>query len=173
MQYRLRNELARRWAATGDELRFHLFSAAARILPTHNAAVRRAFEGVLARAASACICDAEVTQVAAGRLQVRGGTTLDADEIVWVTQAGGAAWLRTRAWRWTTPASSASRDPAKRNRPADLRRRRLRRDDRPIRWKRPACSPCAWARRWPKTCAAASPAREPCASYRPQRAGWP
>jgi selenide,water dikinase len=49
MQYRLRGELA----ALGrdpDELRFHLFSAEARILPTHNAAVRRAFESRARRA---------------------------------------------------------------------------------------------------------------------------
>jgi selenide,water dikinase len=42
MQYRLRNELV----ALGrdpDELSFHLFSAEAQILPTHNASVRRAF----------------------------------------------------------------------------------------------------------------------------------
>ncbi len=93
MQYRLRKELV----ALGrdpDELRFHLFSAEAEILPTHNAAVRRAFEGVLAERGVMVHRDAEVTQVSAGRLQTRSGEVLDADEIVWVTQAGGAAWLR-------------------------------------------------------------------------------
>jgi selenide,water dikinase len=93
MQYRLRGELA----ALGrdpDELRFHLFSAAATILPTHNAAVRRAFAHVLADRGVALHCNAEVSEVAAGRLQVRDGEAVDADEIVWVTQAGGAPWLR-------------------------------------------------------------------------------
>ncbi len=93
MQYRLRKELV----ALGrdpDELRCHLYSAEAKILPTHNAAVRRAFEGVLAERGVMVHRDAEVTQVSAGRLQTRSGETLDADEIVWVTQAGGAAWLR-------------------------------------------------------------------------------
>jgi selenide,water dikinase len=65
-----------------------------RILPTHNAAVRRAFEGVLAERGVTVHCDAEVTRVEAGRLQTRSGAGLSADEIVWVTQAGGATWLR-------------------------------------------------------------------------------
>jgi selenide,water dikinase len=93
MQYRLRRELA----ALGrdpDELCFHLFSADANILPTHNAAVRRAFARVLAERGVAVHRDAEVIEVAAGRLQARGGESVDADEIVWVTQAGGAPWLR-------------------------------------------------------------------------------
>ena len=93
MQYRLRNELV----ALGrdpDELRCHLFSAEAQILPTHNAAVRRAFETTLAARGVVVHRSSEVTQVAAGRLQTRSGATIDADEIVWVTQAGGAAWLR-------------------------------------------------------------------------------
>ena len=92
MQYRLRNELM----ALGrdpDELRFHLFSAEAMILPTHNAAVRRAFASVLAQRGVSVHLDAEVSRVEAGGLQVRDGTRLAADEIVWVTQAGGAAWL--------------------------------------------------------------------------------
>jgi selenide,water dikinase len=93
MQYRLRNELA----ALGrdpDQLHFHLFSAEAEILPTHNAAVRRAFESVLSARGVSVHRSAEVSQVTAGRLQVRGGASFDADEIVWVTQAGGAAWLQ-------------------------------------------------------------------------------
>jgi selenide,water dikinase len=93
MQHRLRRE---RVALGGDPegLRFHLFSAGPAILPTHNAAVRRTFTRVLAERGVEVHCNAEVTQVAAGRLQVRDGQWLDADEIVWVTQAGGAPWLR-------------------------------------------------------------------------------
>ena len=93
MQYRLRNELI----ALGrdpEALCFHLFSADAQILATHNAAVRRAFERVLAERGVTVHRNAEVTQVAAGRLQTRAGEVLEADEIIWVTQAGGAAWLR-------------------------------------------------------------------------------
>jgi selenide,water dikinase len=93
MQHRLRGEL-KALGRDPDELHFHLFSAEPVILPTHNASVRRAFEAVLAERGVSVRCNAEVIQVAAGRLQARDGTTLDADEIVWVTQAGGAAWLK-------------------------------------------------------------------------------
>jgi selenide,water dikinase len=57
MQYRLRKEL-RLLGRDPDELRFHLFSAAREILPTHNARVRRAFEQVLVERGSRA-CDAE------------------------------------------------------------------------------------------------------------------
>ena len=93
MQYRLRNELLAR-GRNPDELRFHLFSAAPQILTTHNARVRQAFERVLAERGVVVHRVAEVVQVAAGRLQTQAGEVLEADEIVWVTQAGGAAWLR-------------------------------------------------------------------------------
>ena len=93
MQYRLRNELTR-LGRDPDELQFHLFSASKQILPTHNASVRRAFEQVLSKRGVHLHCAAEVTQVAAGRLQTRAGEQFDADEVIWVTQAGGAAWLR-------------------------------------------------------------------------------
>jgi len=93
MQYRLRGELL----ALGrdpEELRFHLLEAGERILPTHNAAVRAAFERVLAARDVAVLCNSEVRRVAAGSLQIAAGATIDADETVWVTGAGGAPWLR-------------------------------------------------------------------------------
>jgi selenide,water dikinase len=92
MQFRLRQELVRR-GRNPDELRFHLYSAEARILPTHNASARGAFESVLAQRGVKLHLDAEVSRIEAGRLQTRHGEVLDADEIVWVTQAGGAPWL--------------------------------------------------------------------------------
>jgi selenide,water dikinase len=93
MQYRLRKEL-RMLGRDPDELRFHLFSAAREILPTHNARVRRAFQQVLVERAVVVHCDAEVCAVGSGQLRTARGETLAADEIVWVTQAGGAPWLR-------------------------------------------------------------------------------
>ena len=92
MQYRLRRELA----ALGrdpDGLRFHLLSADTNILPTHNAVVRSTFERVLAERGVAVHRATEAVEVAAGRLHARNGKTIDADEILWVTQAGGAPWL--------------------------------------------------------------------------------
>ncbi|MFH1603929.1 MAG: FAD-dependent oxidoreductase, partial [Pseudomonadota bacterium] len=93
MQYRLRNEL-RASGRDSEELSFHLLTGSSVILPTHNASVRRAFERVLAARGVAVHCNAEVVRVSAGRLQTTGGETVDADEIVWVTRAGGASWLR-------------------------------------------------------------------------------
>ena len=93
MQYRLRNEL-RAAGRDPDELGFHLLTASATILPTHNASVRRSFERVLAERGVSVHCNAEVTHVSATQLQTAGGESLQADEIVWVTRAGGAPWLR-------------------------------------------------------------------------------
>ena len=93
MQYRLRNEL-RAMGRNPDEIGFHLLTRDAVILPTHNASVRRAFERMLAERGVRLHCNAEVNQVSPACLHTAGGETVDADEIVWVTRAGGAPWLR-------------------------------------------------------------------------------
>ena len=92
MQYRLRRELTEQ-GRNPDELRMHLLTAGPRILPTHNAAVRRRFEQVLAQRGVELHVDAEVVRVEQGRMETRAGKSVQADEIVWVTQAGGATWL--------------------------------------------------------------------------------
>jgi selenide, water dikinase len=92
MQYRLQNELRER-GRDPQALRFHLFSAGD-ILPTHNAGVRRRFATVLAERGVVVHTYAEVRLVADGQLTTADGQTLVTDETVWVTQAGGAAWLR-------------------------------------------------------------------------------
>ena len=93
MQWRLRKELTSQ-GRNPDELVFHLFTGVANILPTHNPGVRKRFESVLAMRSVVVHRNAEVKQVSAGRLQTTSGESLDADEIVWVTRAGGAAWLK-------------------------------------------------------------------------------
>ena len=93
MQYRLRHELQCAGRDPG-ELSFHLFTASAEVLPTHTRRVRRAFAAKLAQRGVKLHTDSRVTQVDGGRLTTGQGETFDADEIVWVTQAGGAAWLR-------------------------------------------------------------------------------
>lgn len=93
MQYRLRRELL----ALGrdpDELRLHLFSANREILSTHNARVQRTFERVLAERGVVVHRLAEVVSVSHAQLATRSGEHLSADEIIWVTHAGGAGWLR-------------------------------------------------------------------------------
>ncbi len=93
MQYRLRNEL-RASGRDPDELGFHLLTSDPHILPTHNASVRRAFERVLAARGVVLHCNAEVDHVSAASLRTVGGEIVEADEIIWVTRAGGAPWLR-------------------------------------------------------------------------------
>ena len=93
MQYRLRNEL-KALGRDPDELSFHLFTAGADILPTHNAGVRRRFERVLQERGVTLHRNAEVRAVSPGGLTSADGQTWAADEVVWVTQAGGAPWLR-------------------------------------------------------------------------------
>ncbi len=93
MQFRLRNELTA-LGRNPDELAFHLFTSSQGILPTHNAGVRGRFDKVLSDRGVVVHRKAEVTQVSQGKLQASNGEVLDADEIIWVTRAGGAAWLQ-------------------------------------------------------------------------------
>jgi len=93
MQFRLRNEL-QKLKRDPNDLVFHLFTSGPDILPTHNVGVRHRFEKVLTRRGVVVHRDAGVTQVFAGRLQTANGENFAADEIVWVTSAGGAPWLR-------------------------------------------------------------------------------
>jgi selenide,water dikinase len=97
MQFRLRNVL-RAQNRNPDDLIFHLFTSSADILPTHNPGVRQRFDAVLAQRQVQVHRNAQVVQVTPGRLQTAAvesaGKSIDADEIIWVTRAGGAAWLK-------------------------------------------------------------------------------
>ena len=93
MQFRLHNELRALGRSSGD-LEFHLFTRGRTILPTHNAWVRAAFERVLGERGVQVHRDAEVRALGVGSLTTDSGTRFDADEVMWVTRAGGAAWLR-------------------------------------------------------------------------------
>ncbi|MGE0310300.1 MAG: selenide, water dikinase SelD [Lautropia sp.] len=93
MQFRLGNEL-RAMGRDPALLEFHLLSASDRILPTHNARVRAAFERVLSARGVRLHRSARVDTVHEGGLRTSRGDTVQADEVVWVTQAGGAGWLR-------------------------------------------------------------------------------
>lgn len=93
MQYRLRHEL-RAMGREPNQLEFHLFSSSASLLPTHNRRVRNRFAHVLAERQVVTHLGSAVTQVSARGLQTSDGSRLEMDEVIWVTQAGGAAWLR-------------------------------------------------------------------------------
>jgi selenide,water dikinase len=94
MQCRLRHELVQ-LGRNPDELVFHLLTSSSAILPTHNARVQAQFAAVLAERGVQVHLNSEVTQVQAQQLTTSQGQTVQADEIVWVTRAGGAAWLKT------------------------------------------------------------------------------
>jgi selenide, water dikinase len=94
MQFRLRNEL-KLLGRNPDELQFHLLTSSEHILPTHNPGVRSRFDAVLSARGVKVHRKSEVTQVKAGVLTTSQGQELQADEIIWVTRAGGAAWLKT------------------------------------------------------------------------------
>ncbi|WP_061332909.1 selenide, water dikinase SelD [Marinobacter excellens] len=94
MQFRLRNELANR-GKDPDQLHFHLFDAANEILPTHNAKVRAVFRDKLVRRGVKLHLGDAVSRVDAGLLATESGQTLQTDEVLWVTRAGGPAWLES------------------------------------------------------------------------------
>ena len=93
MQFRLRNELRQR-GKNPDQLHFHLFDSAADILPTHNSRVRDIFRKALSDRGVKVHLGAAVRKVEEGLLMTEAGETLKADELLWVTRAGGPAWLR-------------------------------------------------------------------------------
>ena len=92
MQFRLRNELTRR-GKDPDQIHFHLFDAASEILPTHNAKVRAVFRDKLVKRGVKLHLGAAVSKVEQGMLTTETGQTLQTDEVLWVTRAGGPAWL--------------------------------------------------------------------------------
>jgi selenide,water dikinase len=93
MQHRLGNEL-KALGRDPRELEFHLFTRDRELLKTHNPKVRRRFTRVLVDRRVNIHTDTDVQQVGPGQLTTQRGTVVVADEIVWVTQAGGAAWLQ-------------------------------------------------------------------------------
>ena len=93
MQYRLGRELAAR-GRDPAELALALFTRGESILPTHNARVRAQFRDTLAHRGVEVHTATEIVDVEAGRLQAADGSWHPADEVVWVTNAGGADWLR-------------------------------------------------------------------------------
>lgn len=96
MQHRLRQEFAQ-LHADPKRLRWHLLTRDTDILATHSRAVRHQFRRVLAARGVRLHLAATVDDAGAGWLQwqgTNGAERLAADEVVWVTRAGGAAWLR-------------------------------------------------------------------------------
>jgi len=87
IQHRLRTE---RGAA--EEIEYHLFSGNKTILPTHSRNVQRVFAKTLKDRGVTVHSGKPVVEVTPGHLRTEDGQTIDADEILWVTAAGAAAW---------------------------------------------------------------------------------
>jgi selenide,water dikinase len=94
MQYRLRHEL-KALGRNPEDLKFVLLTSGDTVLPTHNPGVRARFAKVLLERAIDVHLNTEVVQVSPGCLHTRDGRTFDADETMWVTQAGGPTWLQS------------------------------------------------------------------------------
>ncbi|HEY7242594.1 MAG TPA: selenide, water dikinase SelD [Xanthobacteraceae bacterium] len=90
--HRLRREAGEAELQQKD-LRFVLVSAGPEILPTFPPAFRGAFDEILKARGIAVVAGAPVAQVEAGRLVLADGRNVDADEVLWTTQAKPAAWL--------------------------------------------------------------------------------
>ena len=92
MQYRLRRLLAEQ-RQKSNRLRFVLVTAGD-LLPTHNRKVARIFKRVLKERDIELHLDSEIVAVESGRVLCAGGEAISLDEIIWVTQAGAAPWLK-------------------------------------------------------------------------------
>jgi selenide,water dikinase len=92
VEHRLRKEVTRAgFDARG--LSFILVSDVADILPSFPAAFRSRFHAILAARGIAVVAGAPVTAVETGRLVLDGHAPIQADEILWTTQAAPARWL--------------------------------------------------------------------------------
>jgi selenide,water dikinase len=94
MQYRLRREL-KALGRNPEAMRFVLLTSSDTVLPTHNPGVRARFARVLRERHVEVHTRSAVVKVSPGCLHTQDGRTFDADETLWVTQAGGPAWLQT------------------------------------------------------------------------------
>src|SRR5262249_27227909 len=92
MQHRLRRLLTER-GQDPDRLRFVLVTAGD-LLPTHNRRVARIFQRVLQERDVELHLSIDRVAVEAGSARCAGGAVVALDEIIWVTQAGAAPWLK-------------------------------------------------------------------------------
>ncbi len=92
VEHRLRREVTHA-GLDAKALSFVLVSDVADILPSFPAAFRSRFHAILAARGIAVVTGAPVTRVEAGRLVLDGHAPVEADEILWTTQAAPARWL--------------------------------------------------------------------------------
>ena len=93
MQHRLRQELSN-LGQDPDALKFSLFTRGESILPTHNRRVQQRFMQTLQARGVSVHVNAAVQRVDDHGLHTINGEYHPADEVIWVTRAGGARWLK-------------------------------------------------------------------------------
>lgn len=94
IEHRLRRERAAR-GRKPDELAFDLYAAGPTILPTHAAAVRASLARTLAARGIRIHPATRIVAAEPGCIVDAAGIAHPCDEVVWVTAATGAGWLRT------------------------------------------------------------------------------
>jgi selenide, water dikinase len=92
VDHRLRREVVRAGFDAGG-LSFVLVSDVPMILPGFPAAFRARFHAILAARGILVFTGAPVSAVEVGRLVLQGGPPVEADEILWTTQASPPRWL--------------------------------------------------------------------------------
>jgi len=93
MHYRLTREL-QSLGRDPSALVFRLFTSDDHLLATHSVGVRARFDAVLQARGVQVHRAARVSEVSARAVRTQSGEAFAVDETVWVTQAGGATWLR-------------------------------------------------------------------------------
>lgn len=93
MQYRLR-ALLREQGRTASDPEFHLLTEPAEILPAYHPRVRAKFRRVLTGRDVRVYTGHRVIRVEPGILHCENGAVVSLDEILWVTQAGAADWVK-------------------------------------------------------------------------------
>jgi len=91
MRHRLRT-LAKEHGRDPDAYSFTIVTKG-ELLEDHNASVRRRFKRVLAARGVPFVEHDPVRAVEAGRVVCASGRVFNYDELIWVTEAGGAPWL--------------------------------------------------------------------------------
>ena len=93
VQHRMRQMLAEQ-GRSADHLEFHLITEEDDILTTHNRLVRAKYRRILGERGIHLHTGLHVGKVSAGEVHSSAGETVGLDEILWVTRAGAADWIR-------------------------------------------------------------------------------
>ena len=93
IQYRLKMDLAE-VGETAGQIKFHLFTDANDILISHNSDVRFRFNRILVDRGIEVHKGSKVVGVTKGAIECEGGSRFELDEILWVTPAAPAMWLK-------------------------------------------------------------------------------